>query len=467
MAALGWQAMPWQAEHLDVLGELVPFEEVRDLFSAESDLVEVDFDRIDNGLLVPAYRSPFWTTPRQAGKTSMAFGLMADRALNWRDRGLQLTGWTAQDQSSARKKLLLEVVPRLEASDLAKFVRQINRGKGEEAIHWRTGASTILLASTVSAGHGLTLTGGAFVDEIWDDTDSRRAQSLGPAQSTVVDAQQWTTSTAGTERSVVYNRLRRQGRQAVADDAGYGMCYLEYSAPDDWDEEDTDTLRTFHPALGHTITAAVIEQQRKELEDSPGEYRRAYGNVPISSVGDLVVDFDLWERVCSDRVRPDGLITFAIAVSDDRSSAAIAAADSAGNVELVEHRQGVAWVVGRSNALTETHRARVVLDKAGPAAALLAQPNLLNVDALGTAEVVRACGGFLDAVVEASGIAVRSAPSLDTAIKAVVKRTVGDGGFVWSRRASSGDVSPLEAASFAWSEARRAEAPADPQFLAL
>jgi hypothetical protein len=69
--------------------------------------------------------------------------------------------------------------------------------------------------------------------------------------------------------------------------------------------------------------------------------------------------------------------------------------------------------------------------------------------------VIDAHAAFFDAVVECEGITVRQDPVLDKAVESAVKKMVGDR-FVWSRVASTEDITPLEAVTLAWAEARHA-----------
>lgn len=422
---LGQPLMPWQRLVAAVGCEILP----------------------ESGL--PAYNEVIVTVPRQSGKTTLFFSWQIDRSLNWGRP--QRSIFTAQTGKDARDKWLDELFPQIEASPLKATIapRGINRGMGNEALKFRTGSLIRILSTSAASGHSKTIDQ-AVLDEIWHDSDDRREQGLRPAMITRADRQLLICSTAGTAASTVYNRKVELGRAAVAEDRGEGVAYFEWSAPKDWDPADQDSWWEFMPALGHTILPASIETERQGMRD--GEFRRAYGNQPTGS-GDILIPAELWAAVCSDRAQPAGALRFGVDVAEDRGSAAIAAFGG-GVLELIEHRPGTGWVADRCNELTKAHGGKVALDFGGPAGVLA--DSIRKADRLKSQEVVRACGGFFDAIADAT-ITVRRDSALDAAVEGAVKKPVGDA-WVFSRRASSEDVTPLMAAALAFRESRRGTA---------
>jgi phage terminase large subunit-like protein len=418
--------MPWQREWLDVVGE---------------------YDPVTG---IPYYREASYSTPRQSGKTSVLLSWAMHRGLGW--GSTQRIAWTAQSGKDAAEKWVDELYPLIEDSPLyATAVRALTRANGKEAIKLRNGSIIRLVANTESSGHGKTLHG-AVLDEIFDDTDNRREQALVPALATTADAQVLVCSTAGTAASTLFNQKRAAGRRAVLEGWDRDLCYLEYSAPDGWDPHDEESWWAFMPALGHTITPAAVRHAllTMEADESKGvaEFKRAYGNIPTAGA-DEVIPEPVWRRVCDARSTVEGRLVYGVAVSQDRSSAAIAVADPSGRVELIRHEPGVAWVVEAANTLR--HPGEVVLDSGGPAGALA--DSITGCRGLTAREVVQACGAMFDAIVEAAGVRVMPHPALDAAVRGVAKRQVGDA-FVWSRKGSSEDVAPFEAVTLAWWAAR-------------
>lgn len=428
---LGQPFMPWQRLVADVGSEYDP----------------------ETG--IPFYREVMITVPRQHGKTTLFLSWQIDRCVNWGSP--QRMVFTAQDGVSARQKWVDELFPLIEQSRLDKLVAKKTRSAADTSISWKTGSIIRVASTSASTGHSKTLHG-AVLDEIWEDTDDRREQGLRPAMITVPDAQVLVCSTAGTNASTVFNRKVQAGRLAVGEDSGRGIAYFEWSAPDDWDPDDLESYFDFMPALcpsppcrcdpdrnwKHTITMEAVQSERDALE-AP-EFRRAYGNRPTGGA-DLIIPTEVWHRVCDEKAKPAGPLRFGLDVAEDRSSASIVAFGD-GVCELVKKDQGLAWVVKACNKLT-ADGSRMGLDFGGPAGVFADQIN--NVDKMQGREVVQACGAMFDAIVE-NRITFRAgtgaADPFTAAIEGAVKKQVGDQ-WVWSRKASLADVTPLMAATIA------------------
>lgn len=406
----------------------------------------------DPRTLIPYYREVGVSIHRQAGKTTEFLTWECDRALNWGRP--QRIAFTAQSGKDARDKHIDEIFPMLKRSGLAPAIAQINEGMGNESIRWRNGSIIRLLSTSTSSGHSKTLDL-AVEDEIWADSDDRREQALRPALITREDAQLLWCSTAGTQESVVLNRKRNLGREAVRVDAGYGIAYFEWSAPDDWDPEDEQSYFAFMPALcpdppcrcgqaegwTHTITLDALRLERQAME--PMEFQRAYGN-RTTSASDALILPDVWAKVCDPGAKPSGALRFALDVDEDRAHAAIVVSD--GRVcELVEHRAGTEWLVPRANELSAKHHAPITIDATGPAGSFV--PALRDARRIGRSEVFDACERMFDAIAQQQ-VTFRQHPGFDAAAAGVAKRQFGDR-WTFSRRSSSADITPLVAATLA------------------
>lgn len=393
------------------------------------------------------------TVPRQSGKTTLFLSWQIDRSLNW-GRPQRLV-FTAQSGKDARDKWIDELFPLIRGSELAPLVKQINQGMGNESILWKTGSRIRLLSTSASSGHSKTLDQ-ATLDEIWHDEDDRREQGLRPAMVTRPDAQLLVCSTAGTQASLVLNRKVAAGRAAVADDSGYGLAYFEWAAPEDWDPDDEDSWFGFMPALcpappcrcgeadgwRHTITIDAVRLEKQAMP--PAEFRRAYGNRPTGRA-DYVIPLELWRGVVSGEAKPLGKVRFALDVAPDRSTAAVCGSDGK-TVELIDHKPGTGWIVARCNQLTADHDTTIALDAGGPAGVFA--DLIPRVQALSGREVIEACASLYDAIVD-QRIVFRADPAFDAAVEGVAQKQVGDR-WVWSRKASAGDVTPLMAATLAF-----------------
>src|SRR6266702_3292425 len=346
-AALGQPFMPHQREIAMVGGE------------------------IDRRTGLPAYRTVIVTVTRQTGKTTLYVSWKIHQCTAPRWEHPQRSAFTAQSGKDARDKWIDELFPLIRKSRVlrpgAGLTDRICVGMGNEYIAFTNGSLIRLLSTSESSGHSKTLHQ-AVQDEIWHDTDNRRAQALGPAMITVADAQTLICSTAGTAASVILDRYMELGRAAAQADTGHGTAYFEFSAPDGWDPADEESYFGFMPALcpdppcrcgdgawRHTITMDAIRSERASMEAA--EFARAYGNIPDLS-GQKMDRADLsgW----ADRADPGsqiaGTVALAFAVAPDASpwpgTVAIAVggrrADGRGHGELAEPvRAGPAGVVDR------------------------------------------------------------------------------------------------------------------------
>ena len=419
---LGQPLMPWQRLVAEVGGELDP----------------------DTGL--PAYREVIVTVPRQNGKTTLVLSWEVQRALGWGKP--QRIVYSAQTGNDARKKLIEDQVPILEPRKKALGISSILRGMGNEAVVWRNGSRLVLLASSEDSGHGKTVDF-AVKDELFADFDNRRDQSLVPAMSTKADAQVLTASTAGTDASVALNQAVARGRQSVNEGLRSGVAYFEWSADPEDDPDDPSVWWGCMPALGFTITEDVVRHARLTLPD--GEFRRAFLNISTKSE-DRVIPASMWDAVCAPDVAPTGRLAFGVDVNPERTAAAIVAVSEAGEVEVIEHRDGLAWLPERVSELEERHHPTWAVDgaKSAPIAALVPDLRTRVRTIQLVTDLTAATGAFFDAAADRK-IRVRRHPALDDAVAGAQRRQIGDG-WVWARRGDV-DISPLVAATlgrFVW-----------------
>lgn len=425
---MGLPLMPWQEQVALVGGELVP---------------NADRRSAKRYPLVPAYREVIVTVPRQSGKTTLVLAWMVQRASGWAES--QRIAYSAQTGLDARKKLIEDQVPILEPRKKLLGITRILRGMGGEAVEFNNGSRVVLLASAADSGHGKTLDLGVK-DEFFADYDDRRDQALVPAMVTRPAAQVLTTSTMGTDESVPLNRAVDRGRLAIATDTRAGIAYFEWAAEAEADPDDPATWWGCMPAMGHTVTEAVVTHARSMLTD--GEFRRAFLNQQTKA-DDRVLPVVAWDAVCSETAAPDPIATFALDVNPERSAGAIVAAGS-GVVEVVDYRSSIGWLPGRAAELDARHGPALwVVDSTGPAGSLV--PALeaagVKVHAASARELIDACGGFYDAVMDRT-VRIRRHARLDDAAAGAAKRSVGDS-WAWTRKNASADISPLVAATLA------------------
>lgn len=427
--------MPWQQQVADVGGELV--------------------DDPETGLLIPAYRTVVFSTPRQSGKTTEVLAWECQRAIGWEHFGPQRISYSAQTGADARKKLIQDQKPVLNPHKPALGIDRFYSGAGDVGILWLNGSRVVVMNDSEAGGHGPSVDLGVK-DELWIDRDNHRDQALVPSMSTKPAGQVLACSTMGTEESIPWNALVDRGRMAVDLDQRAGIAYFEWSAADDDDLDDPATWWTFMPALGITVTQAVVQDAHDTLP--PGEFRRAYGNRKTKT-DDRVLPEVNWNAICSPTAAPQGRLTFALDTNPELSAGAILAA-SPGVAELIDYRPAIGWLVPRAVELSERHgRPKWVVDSTGPAASLIPEMERagLDVHPATPRELVTACGQLYVGVLEGT-IAIRQHAKLDEAAASAAKRSIGDS-WAWARKAAAGDICPLVAATLAlWGAENVAEA---------
>jgi hypothetical protein len=401
----------------------------------------------------PVYREINVVVPRQCGKTSLMLSLELHRALLWGTP--QTIGYTAQTGWDARRKLIDDQVPLLENSPLSASVKRIYRGAGMEAIHFVNGSRIDVMASNATAGHGRILNQG-IIDEAFSDQDDRREGALLPAMATKRDAQLFVISTAGTQESLYLKRKVEQGRAIVEAGLDTGVAFFEWSAGEDADIDDPRTYWRTIPALGHTIDERVITHARSTM--SEGDFRRAY-LCQWTVIDEAAIPAKYVQRVLDATTAPSGRLSFGIDVAIDRSFAAISVADETGRVELIDHREGVTWVVERALELWRRHKGHLVVDGYSPANSLVdrLEAGGLPVSRYSLRDMVGACGIFYDAVLD-DAIRIRPHAALEAAIESAKRKHIASG-WLWSRTVETADLTPLFAATIAYHHATNRRPP--------
>ena len=302
-----------------------------------------------------------------------------------------------------------------------------------------------MLASTESAGHGRTLDLGV-IDEAFKDVDDRREGAMLPAMTTRSDAQILVVSTMGTDASTYLNRKVDTGRDlSLSDRDDAEIAYFEWAAPENADIDDPRTWRECMPAFGITVTERAVKHARETMTE--GEFRRAYLN-QRTATEDRIIAADVWARVNGD-VHPDGPLVVAIDCNPERTQSALAVADLEGRCEVIDWDAGTAWLVPQAVEKAKRWNAPVAYDPAGPAGVFgdeLAQHGIQTIPVTGR-DLAHACSLFFDSVIDTT-ILVRPHQGLNAAVAGAKRRASGDA-WVWGRRASEVDLSPLVATTIA------------------
>ncbi|MCH5677838.1 terminase [Streptomyces gilvus] len=448
MERLGYTPMPWQRYVWDVALELDP------------------------ATMLPWYRHVGLSVPRQQGKTQGLLAVKVHRAQAWKRQRII---YAAQTRSMARERWEDEFWATIELSRLARrFV--IRKANGHEAIIARQTRSKIgITANTEKAGHGPPLDLGVM-DELFAHEDDRLEQAFSPAMLTRPAAQLWWASAGGTEKSVPLNKKRQAGRALIEElwkrglvDADFPhTAYFEWFAPEDMDRADPATWRATLPALGHTVTEAVIQHELDTMD--PAEFDRAYLNRTRKSSPppDPNIPRERWAGLVDKTSKPvPARVALAVDVSQDRGYSSIAAAslrkDGKVHLEIIARRPGTDWVVPAVARLRKLWKpvAVAIASSGAPAGSLIddliaagidvpkdkEHPQRGDLAVMRTGDVTEACGQMADAMRQGTAVHIEQVP-LTAAVNGARTRRNGD---AWQldRTSSLVDVSPLCAVTFA------------------
>ncbi len=308
-------------------------------------------------------------------------------------------------------------------------------------MRFRSGGRVQFIARSRTSGRGLT--GDVLVCDEAQDLADEALGALLPTISARPNSQAWYSGSAPGMDSIVLHRFRARGRAGIPG----RYSYRELSADPDANLDDRDAWAQANLAYPHRISDETIMSERATMSDEMFARERLSISPDLLEAGGIFGP--AWDKICSPDVMIGPKPILGIDANPERTHAAIVAADKEGNVELVEYRQGMDWLVARATELAKTHKCQVAVDGAGPAGSFVPQLKAANVRVTEVKgqSLTAACGQFYDAVL-AAHIHVRTSHELSAAAAAGRQRPSGDA-WTWGRKASAADISPLVAATVA------------------
>ena len=341
--------------------------------------------------------------------------------------------------------------------ELLARVAAFPRNPSEFGVDLKTGQRLRFIARSGGSGRGYTADR-VILDESFK-LDGAAMAALLPTLSAVQNPQIWYASSAPMATSEQLHAVRER---ALSGDPGR-LTYLEWSAASDCDPNSLDAVALANPALGIRINEEFVLAEREAMPLV--EFKRERLSIPDSPAGSPVFDVELW-RACEQWPVSEqpGRLTFAVEITPDRSAGCVVAAgvrsDKRVHVEVIEHREGVAWIVPRLADLSKRWRpGQLIVDPGGPAGSLLRELEMLKVRprVLSTRELVQSCGAFYDGVVDGRVVHLGQ-ESLTEPVLNARKRRLGDA-WAWDRY-GAGDASALVAGSIAFwaASSRKSEA---------
>ena len=271
------------------------------------------------------------------------------------------------------------------------------------------------------------------------------------------------TSSAPLPESVLLNRLRAAGLSG----ADPRMLVADWGCDVGCDVNDRDNWYAANPGLGIRIAEEFLEAQLVRL--TPEAFAVEHLGVVFGS-DSAMSELPEWHDCLDAGSVRSGAPAVAVDVAPDLSWSSIAVAapreDGVTHLELVEHLPGTSAVVAVLAAMSKAHGCAVHLDPRSPAGGLVADLAGAGVSVVevGTLEAVKACAALKQAVATRS-VRHRGQGPLDAAVAGASVRSVNDG-WMWARRSSAVDISPLVAVTLAFHALRSTQVPV-PSFVNL
>lgn len=407
----------------------------------------------------PWYREVRLGVGRQSGKSVLVLPMGVHRAVTF-----ERLGWgrrprlkmTQQNALAARRKLLEDHVPVVESSPrVARQIDRIIKSAGREGILFNNGARLEVGGNSRDSNHGQTIHG-AWLDECFAYTSDDTEQSVRPAMATVDAAQLWLLSAAGDSQSVYWHDKCLDGRARVESGLDSRIAYFEWSISDDDDIDNEALWPTFMPGLAEGLIS--LDTIRAEKDGMPpAVFARAFGNRWVEQLEQLIVPAH-WDACLDPAAEPAGTRHFAIDCTPggiDGRSAAISVAgwyQGIPAIDVADHREGTGWVIERVRELDRKWSPGTwTVDSRGPVRLLLGELEQVvgkrRLRVLQTNDTCAASARLHQAITEGA-VRHRGRPGLDAAVAGASRRFIGDS-WVFGRRSSASDVTPLFAAALA------------------
>lgn len=390
--------------------------------------------------------------PRQVGKTYL---------VGWIVIGLCLTTpktlavWTAHHSATAADTFR-DLKAIVQQAKVAPFVRSIYDSGARLEIVFVNGSRIVFGAREHGFGRGFKKVGVLIFDEAQILT-ARAADDMVPTTNRHANPLIFYMGTPPkpTDPSEHFTELRKDALGGQSN----GTLYLEFSADPDADPLDKAQWAKANPSYPHHTTARAMMRMFKNLKGERAFEREALGIWDDDDIATGVLPAKSWADALDVESTAESDLTFALDVGPERTYAAVAVAgqrpDDDWHIEItsragsMDARAGVEWVIPRFKQLAETFpRAKVAVAANSAAASFVPALEELGFVVEKVTGLTAACGFFYDQVL-AGTLHHLGQQVLDDALRAAVRRDVGDNAFVWWRRRSASDISPLYAVTLA------------------
>jgi phage terminase large subunit-like protein len=403
--------------------------------------------------------------PRQNGKTALA----AARIMLGLSRGEQLI-YTSHRIDSAGELFALLVALVRASPELEPQLARIIFSNGREAIHLQNGGRCLFgTRSTSRTGRGFSLDTIILDEAHYVSEESLVALGFtGYARGTA--PQRWYLASAVDrdvhEHGITMSRIRERAIRGETT----ALAYYEWSAAVVDDEgrelecgqvtpeqvDDEALWFAANPALGARVP---IERVRAERETMPhrGFLTERLGIGAWCDTSETVaapISGEQWASLEDRGSKRVGELVLAFDTAPDRRCALVACGrrgDELLHVELLRTASGTGWLVEEIERLSERFDVMtVVADGYGGNLAIIRQLEDAGhrVRSLTGGEHAAACAQLVD-LVAAAGFRHIGQGELLNALRGAKARPLGDGGWAWSRKGSTGDIAAVVAMTFA------------------
>ena len=339
--------------------------------------------------------------------------------------------------------------PAAKFPELNALVTEVRNVNGQEAIYLKNGGSVEIVARSKNSGRGFTVD--ILIMDEAQEMSEEDLEALMPTTSAAPKGDpQWIftgTPPGPTANGEIFTRVRNE---ALAGNSKR-LAWHEWSAGPDDSNDDREAQRRVNPAtLTGRLQMEVIEGERARFSDE-GFGRERMGRWAESSAGS-VFGVGKWEACKAPEPQGVRVEVLALSTAVDQSHSTIFGSAFAGDRYVIKplvYGKGASWLVSEAKALHAEHKVPVAVDSRGPAAYLI--PHL---EAAGVRVAVKSTNEVLDAhanlfqLVQEQKVSHADYPELQTAVAGATTRPVGDR-WMWARRHSTADISPLEAATLA------------------
>jgi len=380
------------------------------------------------------------SAPRQNGKSQLIVARALAGALLFGERKIVIS---SHSQDTTRETFGKFLEARDESPALDGRIDKVMNALNREFIKFKNGAVVQFKARTMSGSRGFS-SDCLLLDE---------AQILGmPAwvsinstMSARPNPQIWLLGTPPTpeDNGEVFTSIR----QAALGRKSQTLAWLEWAALPSDDPARMETRAAANPAWWTRINHEVVQG---EYESYPPE-RFALDRLGIwldQFKRNAVFGIGNWESRAVAGVEIERVAAVGLAVSYDRGMATIGASDGEA-VGIVDRREGAGWLVPEAKRIQDEYGCAVVIAGTGPAADLIPALEAAGVQLViaKAGDSADACARVFDAVREGR-LVHPDHPELNAAVTGAHKRLREDR-WVWDRRNSSHDISPLEAVTLA------------------